>query len=79
MAGGVVQVAAQLLLVEVIILQPVHLNVQPNVNDILLKLSSTSVKHIEGIVPSVGVIVIKGPDRQHVGCLSAAAKRISIS
>jgi hypothetical protein len=44
----------------------VHVNAQPNVDDILLKQSSTSVKHIEGIVPNVGVIAIKGPDRQQV-------------
>jgi len=70
-AGGIVQVGAQLLLVEFVILQAVHLNAQPNVNHILLKESSTSMKHIEGMISGVGMIAIKGPDRQQVidsGC-----------
>ena len=61
-------------------LQSVHLNAQPNVDDILLEQRSASVKHIEGIVPSVGVIAIKGPDRQGVmdsGC-AYQQKMISI-
>jgi hypothetical protein len=76
-AGGIVQVSAQLLLVELVItgntviLQAVHLNAQPNVNHILLKESSTSMKHIEGSISGVGMIAIKGQYRQQVidsGC-----------
>ena len=59
-------VGTERVLVEVDILQALHLNTQPDVNDKLLEQSSTSMKHIEGTSSGVGMIAVKGGDRHQI-------------